>query len=365
MAALDLLNPLKRLIPFAWDGPCVISSLAGLGDLFIHLPLIAALREKAMSHGIQVRIALSPGHAALGRACGWEVMEFNNSLEDLFKRPHAVRPLELLRSVRRMRTEQIALWIDLTCNALNALLIKMAGVRRLAGRTTRGGRSFTDYPLPHEAGDNEYEHCRTLGEFFGCGLQTRVFDALLLEKRIGDTLVLALSTACRWRNWPLENFLKVVRALPERRFTLIGVKDELSESDRQVFDVLRQEPNVSDRTDVLSLLEMIRLIAGCAAIVCNDTGAAHVARAYHRPGAVIYGPGSLVFWKEGSLRRFHDTSCPYYPCGQWNCHQPQHWCMEQVQADPVIAHLRAALSSVDTHGLQQMAGRSKSRVSNG
>src|ERR1700704_3149222 len=41
MGAVDLVNPFKRPRQFKWMGPCVVSSIAGLGDLFIHLPLIA------------------------------------------------------------------------------------------------------------------------------------------------------------------------------------------------------------------------------------------------------------------------------------------------------------------------------------
>ena len=43
MRAIDALNPLKKERPFAWGEPCVVSSIAGLGDLFIHLPLISGV----------------------------------------------------------------------------------------------------------------------------------------------------------------------------------------------------------------------------------------------------------------------------------------------------------------------------------
>src|SRR6266550_3287531 len=38
MRAVDLVNPFKRPRQFKWTGSCVVSSIAGLGDLFIRLP---------------------------------------------------------------------------------------------------------------------------------------------------------------------------------------------------------------------------------------------------------------------------------------------------------------------------------------
>src|SRR5471032_2438602 len=91
MRAVDALNPFKREREFAWAGPCVISSIAGLGDLFIHLPLIAGLVNECRRREIKVRVALRPAHLAIGQRCGWEVLPFDNALEDFFKNPRALR----------------------------------------------------------------------------------------------------------------------------------------------------------------------------------------------------------------------------------------------------------------------------------
>jgi ADP-heptose:LPS heptosyltransferase len=343
MAGVDLLRPFRKARRFEWAGPCVISSLGGIGDLFIHLPLLSGLVKRCEALNLPVQVALMPGHAAIGRLCGWDVVEFDNQLVSFFKNRRAVALASVYEQIKLTRARKIALWIDLTGNAVNAAIFKSSSVASLAARVTRGGRSLTDYPLPHRVGDNEYEHCTVLAEYFGCELDFGIFDRLVGNAPPNRQIVLAISTACQWRNWPLSNFLQLVQAFPEEEFVIVGLKKELTEADRSVLEAIQSSPNVADRMDSLSLDSLISLIAHCKAIVSNDTGAAHIARAYQRLGAVIFGPTPLSFWAEGSLKLFHDTTCPHYPCVMWKCRTPENWCMEKVSAQPVITHLSSVL----------------------
>jgi hypothetical protein len=103
MSAVDGLNPFKRTADFRWHGPCVISSIAGLGDLFIHLPLVAGMVNECRKRGISARVALRPPHAEIGQRCGWDVFPFDNALEDFFKNPRALRPRDFVRRARAAR----------------------------------------------------------------------------------------------------------------------------------------------------------------------------------------------------------------------------------------------------------------------
>ena len=84
----------------------MVSSIAGLGDLFIHLPLIAGIVQHCRERDIAIQVALRPAHAEIGRHCGWDVLPFDNALEDFFKNPRALRPGDLFgraRATRRTR----------------------------------------------------------------------------------------------------------------------------------------------------------------------------------------------------------------------------------------------------------------------
>lgn len=336
MAGIDALRPWRKTQPFAWREPAVVSSIAGLGDLFIHLPLIAGI----VTHRPGMRVALRPAFAEIGRRCGWDVLPFDNALAEFFKTPLKTNPVAVIARVLAARRTAPALWIDLSGNAVNALLTKLAGARRLAARITRGGRSFVDHALPHDIGENEYLNRERVAEHLGCALDFTVFDPLRGESPAPGATVLSLTTACRWRNWPLASFLALVRAFPQRRFALTGLEAEIIAEDRAAFAGLRAQPNVLDLLDRLALPDLIALIAHAPAVVTNDTAAAHIANAFRRPGAVLFGPeNSDVFAAPDGLRIFHDRSCPHYPCIQWTCRNPAAWCMAKIPASAVIEHL--------------------------
>ncbi|MGI8431148.1 MAG: glycosyltransferase family 9 protein [Chthoniobacterales bacterium] len=348
MRALDQFSPSRPTRSFAWSGPLVISSVAGLGDLFIHLPLIAGIVAEARRRQLPVRVAMRPAHLAIGRACGWDVIPFDNALEDFFKNPASLRPFALWRRVRALRAQRAACWIDLTGNAISALAIKLAGARRIAARTTRGGRKLIDHPLPHEIGENEYANVDRVAAYLGCRPDYGIFSRLADEPVPGleETVVLCLTTICRWRNWPLQNFLALVDRFFETPFVVTGLRREVAPEELAVLETILARPNVTSRLDGLALSDLIRLIAHARAVITNDTSTAHLANGFGIPGAILFGPASPdKFGANLSMRNFVDRSCPLHPCVQWSCGNQANWCMRKISAREVGDHLAQVLAN--------------------
>ena len=344
MAGVDALNPFRASREFSWGRKCVVSSLAGLGDLFIHLPLIEGIVAHCRDSGVEVSVALRPPHMAIGQQCGWDTFTFDNALEQFFKAPREMPIGKVWGRIAHVRAIHPDLWIDLTGNALSALMIKLAGVRALASRTTRGGTSMVTHVLPHSLQENEYANRNRVAAYLGCEIRESVFSKLPRATVYQQTVVLGATTACRWRNWPMESYLEVVRAFPHARFALVGHSHEVTSPDSEALQRLIAEANVINLLDQLSVADLIALIASARAVVSNDTSGAHIAAAFKKEGAVIFGPGnSTVFAAPGGLKLFHDQTCPFYPCVQWKCHQPSEWCMQKVTARAVIQHLRTVL----------------------
>lgn len=342
MRSVDALNPFKREQKFQWTGPCVISSIAGLGDLFIHLPLIAGLVAECRRRALPVRVALRPAHGALGESCGWEVFPFDNALEDFFKNPGALRPGDSLGKWRRARQTAPALWIDLTGNAVSALAIKLAGAKTLAARVTRGGRSLIDFPLPHIIQENEYSNRQRVAQHLGSVLDFSVAKELRGDALPGlaGTTVFCLTTAARWKNWPLQNFRTLLERFPGRRFVLTGWRREVTPEEASELEAMLRLPNVINGFDRFSTAELVRLVAHASAVVTNDTSVAHIANLFQVPGAVLFGPVSPVtFAAADGLKIFHDASCPFHPCVQWKCSNQANWCMRKISPQSVGDYL--------------------------
>jgi ADP-heptose:LPS heptosyltransferase len=342
MRAIDLIRPFRRAEPFTWAGPCVVSSVAGLGDLFMHLPLIAGIIKEAHRRSFPIRVALRPEHIPIGIACGWDVIAFDDTLVDLFKAPEKLRPLTIWNHIRQARRERASLWIDLTGNAISALAIKAAGARKLASRVTRGGRSFVDYLLPHTLHENEYGNVERVASSLECQLDYSIFERLRGTRiaSLQDAVVLCLTTACQWRNWPLENFLALVDRFPNIQFVATGIKAEAAPEERMILATIAARPNVKSLLDQLSVMQLIRLIAHSRAVVTNDTSTAHIASAFRKPGAVLFGPASPdKLAAPFGLKSFVDRTCPFHPCVQWTCRNQENWCMRKIDVEQVAGYL--------------------------
>jgi ADP-heptose:LPS heptosyltransferase len=348
MRAIDLINPFKRPKPFQWRGPVVVSSIAGLGDLFIHLPLISGIVNACRERGLRVVVALRPAHMEIGARCGFETMPFDSGMEDFFKKSRTLRFSLFAKARRMVREIAPALWIDLTGNAINAAMIKACGVAKLAARVTRGGKSFIDHSLPHFVQENEYTNRHRGAAFLGCNvdfeLPNRIEIGALNE--LAHSVVLCITTASRWKNWPLKNFRALIETFPQQHFTIVGFRRELLPEEREEFEQIARKRNVSDCTDRLTASELVDLIAHCKAVVTNDTSAAHIANFFRRPGAVLFGPVSpQTFAAPNGLHVFHDTTCPFHPCVQWRCRNQKNWCMRKITVDAVSGHLADIVGS--------------------
>jgi len=347
MRGIDALNPFKHQHEFEWSCPVVVSSIAGLGDLFIHLPLISGIVSACRERKLTVKVALRPAHAEIGQRCGWDVMPFDHGLEDFFKNPAAFRFSSFLRTIRTARKQAPALWIDLTGNAVGAVAIKASSAKRLAARITRGGRSLVDHPLPHLVQENEYENRNRVANYLGCHVDLRLAKRFVTRApELSNSVVLCLTTASQWKNWPLANFRLLIEGFPETLFTTIGFRREVKTEELDELEKISRQPNVADRLDQLSTGEVVDLISDCRAVVTNDTSAAHIANFFGKPGAVLFGPVSPTrFAAPNGLRVFHDATCPFHPCVQWRCNNQENWCMRKIDVRDVTAHLADVLAT--------------------
>ncbi len=342
MRAVDALNPLKQKREFHWRGPCVVSSIAGLGDLFIHLPLIAGIVRECGRRGLEVRVALRPGHVALGEEFGWNILPFDNALEEFFKNRRALRPGELFRRMQQARARAPELWIDLTGNAVSALAIKSAGAKNLCARITRGGSSLVEHVLPHAVQENEYDNREEIARYLGCEIDLTVAERLASEPLpgVGRKVVLCLTTAARWKNWPLANFRQLIERFGRTKFMVTGLRREVLPEEASELARLLSLPNVEDGMDRFSVAQLTRLVAHSRAVVTNDTSVAHIANLFGVSGAVLFGPVSpLTFAAPTGLRVFHDATCPDHPCVQWKCRHEANWCMRKISARAVGDYL--------------------------
>lgn len=321
-------------------GEVVISSLSGLGDLVIQLPLIDALYRHYREHGSRVKVALRPNHLELGIMMGWACMEFESPVTSLFKKGKLAAVSGLLKLIFSPARRRADWWIDLTGNAVNNFLIRAFYTRKLIASGVRGGGGFAAVELPEDAGCNVYERMRIFGRFFRVELDEDILrHKITPDPEAEGRILLVLSTPCRWRNWPLKNYLELIKSLPEREFMVSGFRHEID--DLETLAAILARPNVKSALDNTDLKALLNIVSGSIAVVTPDTSIAHIANRLGCGGVVMFGPVDSLLWHNngGKLKLLENRECPYFPCEQWHCRNKDNWCMAKITPAMVLKEL--------------------------
>src|SRR5581483_9199377 len=96
-------------------------------------------------------------------------------------------------------------------------------------------------------------------------------------------------------------------------------------------------------TRAISVAGLAAAVAGCAAVVTNDSGPAHIAAAVGTPAVVLFGPTSPERWSPpGRLVRSLSLQLACSPCsnhGGERCPIGTHACLRDLGVEAVLAAL--------------------------
>ena len=124
----------------------------------------------------------------------------------------------------------------------------------------------------------------------------------LAARGLGGKKILAVhpGSGSPRKNWPVENFVAVVRQLPSGITPLLV----LGEADAELLPTLARElPEVTRLADC-ALLEVASVLAPCAAYLGNDSGITHLAAALGVPVVALFGPSNPEHWAPRGPRVF-------------------------------------------------------------
>jgi len=130
--------------------------------------------------------------------------------------------------------------------------------------------------------------------------------------------VLHIGASTPLRHWEPEKWQALIRHLQVR-----GIHPVITTGPGEAYLLKQVDPEgrCQSYPGSLSLPQMWRLLASAAAVVCPDTGVAHLARLVGVPAVVLFGPGSATlfgggdFWREVPDRK---VTIPDFPCRDEN-----------------------------------------------
>jgi ADP-heptose:LPS heptosyltransferase len=168
--------------------------------------------------------------------------------------------------------------------------------------------------------------------------EAEVFKARALLSGYPRSVTLHISGSCSVnKNWPLENWERVVESNPELTFIQLGLVDE---------------PLAPGAVDFrgMPLRETFAVIKQSLCFVGIESGMAHAAAAFDTPGVVLFGPTSPLLWgHSGNINVYSGIRCS--PCidilGPDPCPY-QVMCMTQISVAEVSRALKTQVSLART-----------------
>ena len=279
----------------------LVVKLSSLGDIVLAMPCFRALRDRWP----QARIV-----AVVNR-------EFTALLEDS---PYLDGLLvrEQTERVRRLKTLRQAVWaglansyprfdlaIDLQGNFHSAAWTYCSGARRMVGLGSR--RPGWEFSLPIDFSRHAVQLNAAVLETLGVPVPDRVpqlfvsdrddaFVADLLCRRgLPDRgfLVVHPFTAWRSKEWPIDSYARLLRALPDnlRMETTVLVTGSASESAQaESLCEMAVSPRVISLAGELTLGQCLALWSRARLFLGGDTGALHASAALGVQTIALFGP---------------------------------------------------------------------------
>ena len=110
----------------------------------------------------------------------------------------------------------------------------------------------------------------------------------------------------------------------------------------------KNNANLINLAGVTNLLQSAAVIAKCSLMICNDSGAMHIANAMQTRVFAFFGPTVQRFgyypYREGD--RVFEVELECRPCGSHGskkCPQKHHNCMKQIEVEPVFKAVETTL----------------------
>lgn len=340
----------------------LIVQTAFIGDVILITPLIKAVRELYPQAAIDVMVV--PAAAKL--------LENNphvNTVISYPKRKNAI--LTMLQMIISIRSKRYNLVISPHSSARTHILLWLAGIPIRIGFDRGPAPWLLTAKIKHPNNMHKINKNLALLKLLSpldFGMQTELFPSVL-DKEKADILcqpfmrkpTIAIAPGSIWATkcWDIECYRDLCLQLLDNGCAIVLIggdtdkeKCEYLEHSAQLHDKQASILNLSGKTN---LLESAAVIAKCKLMLCNDSGALHIANAMKTRVFAFFGPTVPAIgyypYREGDKVFQTELSCR--PCGSHGsakCPLSHHNCMKAISAaevlEEVLQNLNISISEV-------------------
>lgn len=160
-----------------------------------------------------------------------------------------------------------------------------------------------------------------------------------------DQIIIAMAPGSNWftKRWPIQYYEELAKKLSELGvgIVFIGSKEE-----KELCEKILPPKNSINLAGELSLLESAAVINLCNLMVCNDSGAMHLANAMQTDVFVFFGPtvekiGYFPFRKSDYVFQLDMECRPCSSHGTKECPLKHFECMRNIKPDTVLNKIKS------------------------
>lgn len=315
----------------------LIVHTAFVGDVILMTPLIRAV--KRVSPDVEIDVLVIPETA--------ELLNNNPNIRaiQLFdKRRNKFR--SFFRTASRLRKEKYDAAFLPHSSFTTIALVTFSGIKERIGFERNFARYFLTQRVPFRDGVHRIDKNLDLIRLFSnltFDIQAELFPDPSAREGIRERLsrhfrdgrrLIAVAPGSVWntKRWPEEYYRQLMRLLSDKGFgiALIGSKEE-----RQLCEQILPKENSLNLAGETSLLESAAVLEKCELLICNDSGAMHIANAVKTDVVAFFGPTVQAIgyfpYREKDIVLELDLECR--PCsshGGHKCPLGHHNCMKQI-----------------------------------
>jgi heptosyltransferase-2 len=331
----------------------VVIQTAFLGDTILITPLLRALNEQYPSALLDVVV--------IPQTAG--ILANNPRINRLLlfdKRKNKQQAMRELIQVLRESEYDIA--ISPHKSLTSGLLLYYSRIPVRIGFDKGLASVFLTHRVPYRRNLNEIQRNLHLLSILSSGsksLQTEIYPGFRNESKVNDVLRLinrtgrikiALAPGSVWptKRWPMEYFAELTDMLVRDGFDLffIGSADERALC-QKIIDKSGSH-NTINLAGITDLLTSAALIRHCDLMICNDSGAMHIANAMKTDVVAFFGPTVRSFgfypFRENDLVMEVELNCR--PCGRHGgrkCPAKHFRCMREIKPESVYREIKKHL----------------------
>lgn len=321
---------------FSFNGPLVVRSPNWLGDAVMALPAVRNLKTMLVRDPLIV--AAPEKLAALWQAC-----PFVDQVIALEK-PKSIRV-----TARQLRPLKFGAAVLLPNSLRAAAEAWLAGIPQRIGYARSGRKWLLTHPLPVPSRNPVRLHQRYYYLDLVAALGGPTDDSvpeLRKEPAASDTRkIVAICPGAEYgpaKRWPMENFLAVAKHFAARhnaKIVLLGAAGDAPIASEMAVHLAEVENRVGKTT----LAEFMAALANAKLVLCNDSGAMHVASVLGTPTVAIFGSTEPELTGPlGTRTRVLRHHVPCSPCFLREC-PIDFACMRSITPERVIAEAEALL----------------------